>query len=137
MELLDIVVSASDGERLAAMLEEHRRPHASELDPASTLAALLAQARWVPDAELPEDRVAMGSTVTYVEQASRAARTVTLAYPQDADLGLRRISVLSPIGRGLIGRSRGALVEVALPGERFLEIHITAVERAAPLEKAA
>ena len=49
---------------------------------------------------------------------------MTLAYPADADLAARKISVLSPIGRALLGRRRGDIVDVALPGKRLLEIHI-------------
>ena len=79
----------------------------------------------------------MGSTVTYVEEPSGMRRTVTITYPADADLALRKISVLSPIGRSLLGRRRGDIVDVALPGGRLLEIHIADTARRKALREAA
>jgi transcription elongation GreA/GreB family factor len=131
MKLNDLHVSLTDAKELAAMLGAHRRAGSLESDPAEALAELLAQARRVPAEGLSTDRVAMGSTVTYVEEPAGARRTVTLAYPGDADLASSKISVFSPIGRALLGRKRGDIVDVALPAGRLLEIHIaeTHVER--------
>lgn len=126
--LHDLYLSFTDAGALASMLEGHRRGHSSESDPAEALAEVLAQARRVPDGKLPEDRVAMGSTVTYVEEPSGVHRTVTLAYPAEADLALRKISVLSPIGRALIGRKRGETIDAVLPGRRLLEIRVLSTE---------
>ena len=129
MKLDDVHLSFTDVKALAAMLAAHRRGHSLESDPAQALAELVAQARRVPAAALSVDRVAMGSTVTYIEEPSRERRTVTLAFPADADLASKRISVLSPIGRALLGRKRGDIVDVALPGGRLLEIHIADIAR--------
>lgn len=138
MTLHDLYVSVTDAEALARMIEAHRREHPSESDPAEALADLLSHARRVPDGKLPIDRIAMGSTVTYVEEPAGLRRTVTLAYPADADLRRGRISVLSPIGRALIGRERGETVDAALPGGRLLEIRVVATELdREPLRKAA
>ena len=137
MKLHDLVLSRTDAEGLAAMLAAHRRGPSSEADPAVALVELLAQARRVPAEALSEERVAMGSSVTYVEEPSGTRRTVTLAYPDEADLALGKISVLSPIGRSLLGRSRGDIVDVALPGGRLLEIHIVDTARRRVLREAA
>jgi regulator of nucleoside diphosphate kinase len=137
MTLHDVSLSHSDAGALARVLEAYRRGHPAESDPAEALAELLAQARRVPDAKLPPDRIAMGSTVTYVEEPSGVRRTVTLAYPADADLRLGKISVLSPIGRALIGRKRGETVDAVLPGRRLLEIRVVGTEDREPLRKAA
>jgi len=137
MKLHDLVLSRTDAEDLAAMLAAHRRGHSPEADPAEALVELLTQARRVSAEALSEDRVAMGSTVTYVEEPSGMRRTVTITYPADADLALRKISVLSPIGRSLFGRRRGDIVDVALPGGRLLEIHIADSARRKALREAA
>ena len=137
MKLHDLVLSRTDAEGLAAMLAAHRRSHSPEADPAEALVELLAQARRVSGEALSEDRVAMGSTVTYVEEPSGMRRTVTITYPADADLALRKISVLSPIGRSLLGRRRGDIVDVALPGGRLLEIRIADSARRKALREAA
>ena len=125
----ELFVSARDAEALAAMLGEHRRTHPFEPDPADELADLLMDARLVPAERLPDDRVALNSSVTYVEEPSGVRRTVTLTLPADANPAEGRISVLSPIGRALIGRRRGETVDAVLPGRRLLEIRILATER--------
>ncbi len=137
MTLHEVALSRTDAEALGRMLDARRRG-LSESDPAEALAELLSHASRVPDGELPVDRIAMGSTVTYVEEPSGLRRTVTLAYPAEADLRLGKISVLSPIGRALIGRKRGETVDAALPGDRWLEIRVVATEPGRePLRKAA
>ncbi len=124
----ELFVSARDAEALAAMLGKHRRAHPFERDPADELADLLMEARLVPAERLPADRVALGSSVTYVEEPSGVRRTVSLALPADADPAAGTISVLSPIGRALLGRRRGETVDAVLPGRRLLEIRILATE---------
>ena len=123
-QLNELYVSAKDAEALAAMLGSHRRANPFEADASDDLADLLMEARLVTSEALPKDRVAMSSTVTYREEPSGAMRTVTLALPAQADMSAGRISVLSPIGRALIGRKRGSVVQVTLPGGRTLNIRI-------------
>jgi len=120
----ELFISARDAEGLAAMLGTHRRVRPLESDASDELADLLAQARLVPAETLPSDRVAMNSSVTYLEEPAGVRRTVTLVYPREADPTHRRISVLSPIGLALIGRRRGEVVDALLPGRRVLEIRI-------------
>lgn len=127
MLLHDVVLSLSDAEALSALLEAHRRALSTESDAADALGEVLAHARRVPDEALPGDRVALGSAVTYAEEPSGARRTVSLADPAGADLARGRISVLSPIGRALIGRRRGELVDVELPAGRIVTIQVLAV----------
>lgn len=57
--------------------------------------------------DIPPDVVTMGSDVTFVDAKSGAERTVRLVYPGDADISTGRISILTPIGAGLIGLSVG------------------------------
>jgi regulator of nucleoside diphosphate kinase len=56
---------------------------------------------------VPDGVVTMGSVVTFADEASDATRTVQLVYPGDADISAGRISILTPIGAGLIGLSKG------------------------------
>lgn len=134
----ELFVSDRDAEALAAMLGAHRRAHPFEPDPADELADLLIEARLVPAETLPPDRVALSSSVTYAEEPSGVRRTVNLALPADANSAEGKISVLSPIGRALIGRKLGETVDALLPGRRLLEIRILATERhREPLRRAA
>lgn len=122
----DLVISARDAEALAAMLGAHRRANPFEADASDALAELLLEARLVP-ARLAADRVAMDSTVIYAEAPSGARRTVTLAYPGEADAAKGRISVLSPVGLALLGRRRGAEAAPVLPSGRRLSLRILEV----------
>jgi regulator of nucleoside diphosphate kinase len=133
----ELFVSASDVERLAAMIAGQRRVRSLEPDPTDELTDLLMEARLLESERLPEDCVRMHSTVTYVEQPGGMQRTVTLEYPEDADAAQGKVSVLSPIGLALIGRKVGAVIAPAMPNGRAMTIRIRAVDHAEPLKKAA
>ncbi|MEQ8310989.1 MAG: nucleoside diphosphate kinase regulator [Sphingopyxis sp.] len=55
----------------------------------------------------PSDIVTMQSRVTFADAATGAERTVELVYPGDADISAGRISILTPVGAGLIGLREG------------------------------
>jgi regulator of nucleoside diphosphate kinase len=55
----------------------------------------------------PRDVVTMHATVEFIDEASGAQHTAQLVYPKDADIAQGRISILTPIGAGLIGLREG------------------------------
>jgi regulator of nucleoside diphosphate kinase len=120
----DLLVSARDAEALALVVGDNTH----ESDAADALADVVREARLVADNDLPENRVAMDSLVTYREPGG-AERTVRLVHPRHADASASRISVLSPVGRALLGRRRGSTIAATLPGGRAVKLHIVAVER--------
>ncbi|HXV12546.1 MAG TPA: GreA/GreB family elongation factor [Burkholderiales bacterium] len=122
--LHELILSASDAEVLALMLGERRRESSLEVAAARELGDLLVEARLVPHEQLPADRVAMNSKVTYEEELDGERRSVILVHPIESDPARGRISVLSPIGLALLGRRPGALVDATLPGERVRTIRI-------------
>ena len=64
----------------------------------------------------------MNSEAT-IEDGSGAAQTVRLAYPEEADAGKGRVSVLSPLGNALLGVRVGDQVSFATPvGERRVRV---------------
>ena len=125
----ELLVSARDAEALAAIVGDRNIVNGAEHVAAGALADSLMEARLVPDGELPANRVAMNSRVTY-RDGEGAHRTVSLVHPRDADPARLRISVLSPVGRALLGRRRGSTISAALPGGRRVELHIVDVESA-------
>ena len=125
----ELILSARDAEVLALMLGERRRQHALEAAAADALADLLVEARLVPHERLPADRIAMDSNVEYYEEPDGERRSVILVHPIEADAAVGRISVLSPVGLALLGRTPGSLVDVALPGGRVLTIRILETAR--------
>ena len=94
----------TEAERLSelALNVETAMPQVSELLLRETNRAQLHRA-----ASVPADVVTMGAEVEFRDAGSGVTRTVTLAWPQDADIGAGRISILTPIGAGLIGLREG------------------------------
>jgi regulator of nucleoside diphosphate kinase len=120
----DIVFSNSDAEALARLLANHRRARPFEADGGDALADLMLDARFVADEAMPDGHVGLHSRVTYAEERGAPLRTVVLVAPEDADPGMGRVSVLTPIGLALIGRPRGALTEARLPNGRTLRLRV-------------
>lgn len=129
MKYYELIVSARDAEVLALMLGERRRQPALEAAAADALADVLLEARLVPHEELPEDRIALNSTVTYRQEPGGTRRSVVLVHPVEADAALGRISVLSPVGLALLGRSAGSVVEVDVPGAAPLTLRVLDTSR--------
>jgi len=128
--LHELILSATEAQVLALMLGERRRASPLETAAADTLADLLVEARLVPDEELPADRVAMNSRVTYEEEPGGERRSVVLVHPIESDAAAGRVSVLSPVGLALLGRRPGARVAAELPGDRRLALRILDTRRA-------
>lgn len=63
----------------------------------------LDRAEILPSYEIPADAVTMGATVGFVVEETGERRTVELVYPRDADIAEGRISILTPVGAGLLG----------------------------------
>ena len=132
----DLLVSVRDAESLAPLLGDRRHPDRFEADATDALADILMDARVVAHDRLPADRVAMNSRVSYREQPGGARRTVTIVHPNDAAPSLGRISVLSPVGRALLGRRAGSIASISVPGGRALTVHVLEIEPASALEVA-
>jgi regulator of nucleoside diphosphate kinase len=85
-----------------AISVEERLPQVSEL-----LLDEIARATVHSAARIPADVVTMHATVEFTDEASGAARTVQLVFPKNADISAGRISILTPVGAGLIGLREG------------------------------
>lgn len=127
----DLLVSARDAEALAPIVGDRRRTDRFEADAADALADVLMDARMVPHDRLPADRVAINSRVTYREEPRGEPRTVMLVHPSNANATEGRISVLSPVGRALLGRKPGAVSSTGVPGGRAVTIRVLAAQRSA------
>ncbi len=75
---------------------------------ADRLLAELARAQRVPASKLPGDVVTIGNSATFRDETTGKERTVTLVFPEDADISAGRISVMTPIGVALLGLRAGA-----------------------------
>lgn len=85
-----------------ALSVEERLPQVSEL-----LLGEIERASLRKPGKIGRDVVTMNAVVDFVDSATGAERRVTLVYPPDADIDAGRISILTPIGAGLIGLKAG------------------------------
>jgi transcription elongation factor GreA len=83
----------------------------------------LARAEIIDVTRLSGERVVFGATVKLEDAGSGAKTQYTIVGEPEADLKKGRISITSPIARGLIGREVGDSVTIRAPGgEREYEI---------------
>jgi len=59
--------------------------------------------------------VTMCSRVRVMDICTKESTTVTLVFPEDADLNLGKLSVLTPMGTAMLGRSVGDVFEWRSP----------------------
>ena len=64
---------------------------------------------------IPKDRVALGSKVTLLNLDTDEEVTYQLVFPEVSDLEQGLISIASPIGQGLMGRTEGDEFSVQIP----------------------
>ncbi|UTH46724.1 nucleoside diphosphate kinase regulator [Loktanella salsilacus] len=68
----------------------------------------IGRAKIVKHEKMPADVVTIGSTVRYRDGTTGKERSVTLVYPEHADISRDLISVVTPIGVALLGLTTGA-----------------------------
>lgn len=78
----------------------------------------------VHSARLPANVVGMNSTVRYSELPDGEIRTIVVVHPANANAQTARFSVLSPVGRALLGRKTGSVVPVQLPSGNAMRVKI-------------
>ncbi len=80
------------------------------------LESQLGGAKIIEYEDIPADRVYIGATVTLANIETEEEVTYTLVSEVEADIEKKRISVTSPVGRGLLGKSEGDEVTINTPG---------------------
>jgi len=89
----------------------------------SKMEELLANARIMDASQMDTSKVFVLSTVRIRNQKNGQELKYTLVAEQEADLKLGKISVSSPIGKGLLGKTVGDVVEITIPnGTLALEV---------------
>ncbi len=76
----------------------------------------LARAEIIDVSKLSGDTVTFGATVTLIDEDTGKKKVWQLVGEPEADASKGKISVTAPIARALIGKSKGATVEVEAPG---------------------
>ena len=110
-----IFIADDDRARLDVLIRRALGRHAHQAAYLAALAAELRRARVVPRAQMPEDVVAMNSTVRVRDLETGEEDTYTLVYPHEADIEANKLSVLAPVGTALLGYRAGDVVEWPVP----------------------
>ena len=76
----------------------------------------LAHLQVIDPVDLPKDRVVFGSRVLLGNLETGEDVKYQLVGPDESDVGNGRISVVSPLGRAMLGRKPGDELIVELPG---------------------
>ena len=88
----------------------------------------LANARVLDVDDLDPDKALILSTVTFVNLDTGKEFTYTLVSTGEADIREKKISIESPIGKGLLGKKVGDEVEIQVPAGT-MRIKITKITR--------
>lgn len=81
----------------------------------SKMEEVVSNARLIDESQLDVSKALVLSTVKIKNQANGMEMKYTLVAESEADLKTGKISVTSPIGKGLLGKSVGEIAEINVP----------------------
>ena len=81
----------------------------------SKLEAILSSARLIDESQLDSTKALVLSTVKIKNQTNGMEVKYTLVADREADLATGKISVNSPIGKGLLGKTVGEVADIEVP----------------------
>ena len=113
-----IIISIEDFQKIKSIISF------SESRQLDLLAEELDRAELVMSAYLPKDVVNMNSKIRFVDLETKKEQTVTLVYPEEANITENKISILSPIGSALIGLRVGQAIEWPISDKKFKKIQV-------------
>ena len=94
----------------------------------SKLEEVLSNARIVNESDIDHSKVLILSTVDVKNLSSNSTMTYTLVAESEADLAKGKISVNSPIGKGLLGKKKGEKAIISAPSGK-IELQIMKITR--------
>ena len=84
---------------------------------------LVSNARLLDETNIDTSKVSILSKVTIKNKKNNASVTYTLVSEEEADLKAGKISTMSPIGKGLLGKKKGEIAKINTPaGEMEFEV---------------
>jgi transcription elongation factor GreA len=92
------------------------------------LEEILSNARILDESSIDTSMVAVLSTVKIKNRKNGAVMTYMLVSEEEADLKTGKISVSSPIGKGLLGKKKGEMAEIKIPAG-VVEFEIMEISR--------
>lgn len=86
----------------------------------SRMEAELATARILDATTIDTSKVSILTKVTITNKATKKSMTYQIVSEKEADLKLQKISVTSPIGKGLLGKKVGDVAEIQAPNGKIV-----------------
>ena len=94
----------------------------------SKMEATLSNARLIDESQLDTSKVLVHSTVEVINNNNGTKMKYKLVAQSEADLKTGKISVDSPIGKGLLGKKEGEIVLINVPNGT-IELEIVSISR--------
>jgi len=123
------IIAAISEARAHGDLSEHAEYHVAKEQQGMNEARVaeiedkINRAEVIDISKMSGDTIKFGATVTLSDEDSGDKVTYTIVGDTEANLRDRKISISSPIGRALIGKSKGESVDVTTPkGTRTFEV---------------
>ena len=110
-----IYLTQQDLERLTRLVDAHSSDAKADHANLARLEAELERAEIVAPEEIPADVVTMNSRVRTRDLDTGQEMVFSLVYPRDADIKSQKISILAPIGTGVLGYRVGDTIEWPVP----------------------
>lgn len=79
------------------------------------LTSILERAEVIPDEEISAEEIGIGSSFILQDLDIMESGTFSLVSPVEVDLEKGKISIVSPVGKALLGKAEGEEVKVDLP----------------------
>jgi len=118
-----IYITSADQERLKTILMSPSIQAGPNKEHLAGLQSELARAVIVDAKDIPPDIVTMNSRFRVRDMETAEVLEYTLVYPHEADITQNKLSVLAPIGMGLLGYRAGDVFEWTVPsGKRVLKV---------------
>ena len=118
-----IYITKQDFERLKMLIAETMIKDPGQQKYLHQLSTELDQAEVCDQKNIPEDVITMNSKIHLRDLDSSEEVIYTLVYPVHANIDLGQVSILAPIGTGMIGYRVGDVIEWPVPGgTRRLEV---------------
>ncbi|MHB8135478.1 MAG: nucleoside diphosphate kinase regulator [Anaerolineaceae bacterium] len=118
-----IYITEFDLQRLQKLIQESQYTNYRKSSYLETLKKELDRAKIVAPTMIPPNVITMNSRVVLKDIESGEEETYTLVFPEDADMEQNKVSVLAPIGTGMIGYEVGDVFDWPVPsGFRNLKV---------------
>jgi regulator of nucleoside diphosphate kinase len=118
-----IYITEFDRDRLQKLIVEAQATDYRKSEYLEKLKTEISRAKVVAPQDIPSNVITMNSIVELKDLDTGEKETYTLVFPEDSDPSQGKISVLAPIGTGMLGYKVGDTFEWDVPaGKRRLQV---------------